>query len=146
MEENQQNQQENNNKVEKKFEVAMGKLMAVISGARDALKRPKVPADEVESIVSDLLSKRREKVVEEFQSKLLELLDKYVQFEGEVKKAEEELKNTTLKKKEEFTKQINECFKLIDNIDKVQQNYTSALKQGITKPESEDENTHAKQE
>ncbi|MEM4711292.1 MAG: hypothetical protein QXL18_05080 [Candidatus Woesearchaeota archaeon] len=122
--ENQQNNQEN--KIEKEFNSNFKKLVALMGGEQ-SFQKNKVPNDEIGSIVKELLKEKREKIITEFKTKAIELLDKKLEFDKEVKKIEEEFKNKITNKKKEFNDKMKELFSLVEKIDEIEKSYYNSI-------------------
>ena len=120
--------EQQNDKVSKQFDANFKKLVALLGGDK-ALKKTSVPNDELGNIVEDLLKERREEFVKEFKSKAKELLDKKIEFDKEVKKAEEEFKNKVTNKKKEFSEKMKGLFSMVENIQEVEKSYYSSFKE-----------------
>lgn len=120
--------EQQNDKVSKQFDANFKKLVALLGGDK-ALKKTSVPNDELGNIVEDLLKERREEFVKDFKSKAKELLDKKIEFDKEVKKAEEEFKNKVIGKKKEFSEKMKGLFNMVENIQEVEKSYYSSFKE-----------------
>lgn len=120
--------EQQNDKVSKQFDANFKKLVALLGGDK-ALKKTSVPNDELGNIVEDLLKERREEFVKDFKSKAKELLDKKIEFDKEVKKAEEEFKNKVTNKKKEFSEKMKGLFSMVENIQEVEKSYYSSFKE-----------------
>lgn len=120
--------EQQNDKVSKQFDANFKKLVALLGGDK-ALKKTSVPNDELGNIVEDLLKERREEFVKDFKSKAKELLDKKIEFDKEVKKAEEEFKNKVTNKKKEFSEKMKGLFNMVENIQEVEKSYYSSFKE-----------------
>lgn len=120
--------EQQNDKVSKQFDANFKKLVALLGGDK-ALKKTSVPNDELGNIVEDLLKERREEFVKDFKSKAKELLDKKIEFDKEVKKAEEEFKNKVISKKKEFSEKMKGLFSMVENIQEVEKSYYSSFKE-----------------
>ncbi len=124
----QETQEQSNDKVSKKFDKDFKQLVALLGGDKN-LKRVNVPNDELGTIVEELLKERREEFVKDFKTKAKGLLDKKLEFDKEVKKAEEQLKNTVISKKKEFSEKMKEVFGMVENIQQIETSYYESMKQ-----------------
>lgn len=124
----QETPEQQNDKVSKQFEANFKKLVALLGGEK-ALKKISVPNDELGGVVEDLLKERREDFIKEFKSKAKSLLDKKIEFDKEVKKAEEEFKNKVAQKKREFSEKMKELFGMVENMQEIEKSYYQSLKE-----------------
>lgn len=131
----QNNQNEANNqdsgKIQKRFDNNMKRLAAVFNNAERKVlgKKTKVPNTDISTIVDELLKERREATVKDFKVQCGNLLDKYIQFDREMKEEEAKLKKIKEQKMEEFSKAIEATFGLVENIDSLAGQYASILNQ-----------------
>ena len=121
-------QQEQNDKISKQFESNFKKLVALIGGEKN-FKKPKVAKDEVGGIIESLISERKQAVIKQFTEQAIVILDKKVEFDKEVKKAEEELKKSVLAKKKEFSEKMKSLFDLVESIEEIEKSYYISLKE-----------------
>jgi hypothetical protein len=133
MEEVKENPQEQNDKINKQYEANLKRLVALFNGDK-AFKKPKVNNSDVQSIIEELTKERKEELVKQFKEKASKLLIKKVEFDQFVKQKEEELKQALNNKKKEFSKEMEECFKLIESIDNIVKEYSATFEE-ISKPE-----------
>lgn len=131
-----ESQQEQNDKVSKQFDQNFKKLVALLGGEK-TLKKVSVPNDELGSVVEDLLKERREDFIKDFKTKAKALLDKKLEFDKEVKKAEEEFKNKIIQKKKEFSEKMKEVFGMVENMQEIEKSYYQSLKETSEEPKSE---------
>jgi hypothetical protein len=127
----QQNQQNENGKVDKKFEQNMAKMMSMLSGNYSAFKT-KIPNDKMGEVVSKLLEKRSAAAIEKFMEEASQLLDDKVAFDRFVSQQEKALKEAVTNKKKELNKKFEAVFGLIDNVDKLHGDYMRSLKELTT--------------
>lgn len=125
--------QEQGDKITKRYEQNLKKLVALFRGEK-AFKKGKVPNTDIQLIIEELTKERKEELVKEFKLKAAALLDKKVQFDKFVKQKEEELKNALNNKKKEFSEEMEECFKLVESIDNIVKSYSETF-ESISKPE-----------
>lgn len=128
-----ESQQEQNDKVSKQFDANFKKLVALLGGEK-ALKKVSVPNDELGTVVEDLLKERREDFIKDFKAKAKVLLDKKLEFDKEVKKAEEEFKNKVVQKKKEFSEKMKEIFGMVENMQEIEKSYYQSLKETSEEP------------
>lgn len=121
-------QEQQNDKVSKKFEQDFKKLVALLGGEKN-LKKTNVPNDELGGIVEELLKERREDFIKEFKSKAKALLDKKLEFDKEVRKAEDDLKKTVIAKKKEFSEKMKDVFGMVENINEIEKSYYQSMKE-----------------
>jgi Rps23 Pro-64 3,4-dihydroxylase Tpa1-like proline 4-hydroxylase len=128
---NQQNQEspeQKNSKIEKRFNRNMDKLMALFAGDHSIFKT-KVPNNNVSSLVEELLKERREEAGKQFKAKAISLLDKKVEFDKLVSQKKKEFEDSVNKGREEFSKEMEACFQLVENIDILAGDYAKYLGQ-----------------
>jgi len=123
----QETPEQQNDKVSKQFDANFKKLIALLGGEK-TLKKVNVPNDELGTIVEDLLKERREDFIKDFKAKAKSLLDKKLEFDKEVKKAEEDFKKTVVNKKKEFSEKMKEIFNMVENIQEIEKSYYQSLK------------------
>ncbi len=124
----QETPEQQNDKVTKQFDANFKKLIALLGGEK-SLKKINVPNDELGTIVEDLLKERREEFVKDFKAKAKSLLDKKLDFDKEVKKAEEDFKKTVINKKKEFSDKMKEIFNMVENIQEIEKSYYNSMKE-----------------
>lgn len=127
---NEQNNQENNSgKIQKRFDNNMKRLAAVFNNAERKVlgKKNKVANADISTVVDELLKERREATAKEFKTQCGALLDKYIQFDKEMKEEEAKLKKIKEQKMEEFSKAIEATFGLVENIDSLAGQYAKIL-------------------
>lgn len=128
MENQEQQEQGSEDKVGKQFDSNFKKLIALLGGEA-AFRKVKIDNDETSTLVEELLKERKAEKLIEFKDKAKKLLDKKVEFDKEVKKAEEEFKNKVNTKKKEFTEEMKSLFNIVENIDELQKNYYNSIKE-----------------
>jgi len=134
-----ENQQKNDgDKISKEFDKNFNKMVALLGGPQN-LKKLSLPGDKVGEVVQALLKERLEGYIKDFKEKAIILLDKKIQFDKEVKAAEEQLKKTVNEKKKGFTEEMKKLFAMVGNMEEVVKSYNENLK-GIA-PTSTTENT-----
>jgi hypothetical protein len=121
------NPQGGEDKISKQFDANFRKLVAIMGGTKN-LKKVSVPSGDVGTIVDELLKERRDDKIKEFKVKAKEILEKKLDFDKNVRKAEEELKNTVNAKKKEFTEEMQKLFSFVDDIGAVEKSYYQSLK------------------
>jgi hypothetical protein len=122
------NSQGGEDKISKQFEANFRKLVAIMGGAKN-MKKVSVPSGDVGTIVDELLNERREEKIKEFKTKAKEILEKKLEFDKNVRKAEDELKNTVNAKKKEFSEEMQKLFSFVDDIGAVEKSYYQSLKE-----------------
>lgn len=134
------NPQGGEDKVSKQFDANLRKLVAIMGGQKN-MKKVSVPSDEVGDVVEELLKERRAEKVQEFKAKAKEILEKKLEFDKAVRKAEDELKNTVNTKKKEFSEEMQKLFSFVDDIGSVEKSYYQSLKE--IAPEEQQNTTSA---
>lgn len=127
-----QNQSQNDNdKVSKKFDADFTKLIALLGG-QEAFKKPKVKNEEVSTLVEELIKEQRDSALKEFKEKAKSILQHKVQFDKEMKLAEEDLKKLQIQKKKEFSEKMKSLFNIVDNIQEIENQYNISITEVIT--------------
>ena len=126
-------QQQEGDKVSKKFDGNIKKLVALFNGEK-AFKRPKVANSDIKTIIEELTKEKKEGLVKEFKEKAAKLLTSKVEFDKFVSQKEKELKEAIVNKKKDFNKEMEDCFQLIESIDGLTADYSKAF-EGLNKEE-----------
>lgn len=113
-------------KVDKRFAANMQRLVAIFKG-ETAFKKVSIPNAESAAIIEELMSEEREAAKKSFKEKAARLIKSKVEFDKFVKQKEKELQDAITNKKKEFNKEMEECFSLLENIDKLKEDYLSSL-------------------
>ena len=119
-------QQGEGEKISKKFDANIKKLVAMFSGEK-AFKSAKVPNSELNAVIEELTKERKEELIKAFKTKATGLLNSKVTFDKFVKEEEQKVKNAINNKKKEFNKEMEECFKMIENIESLTKEYTATF-------------------
>lgn len=128
MEENKSgvDQQQEGDKVSKKFDGNIKKLVALFNGDK-AFKKAKVANSDIKSIIEELTKEKKEALIKEFKDKASKLLTSKVEFDKFVSQKEKELKEAIVNKKKEFNKEMEDCFQLVENIDNLASDYAKSF-------------------
>lgn len=131
------NEKDQNNKIEKKHQATLKKLVAVV-GDPKKLKFPKtIPNDGVAGIVKGLFEEEEKALLESVKVELRDTLKKYAEMEREFKQKEEEIQKVKLTKKKEFVAKAESLFAKIENIGDLEKQYYKGLTEALeTKSES----------
>lgn len=113
-------------KVEKRFTANMQKLVAIFKGD-GAFKKVSIPNGESAAIIEELMAEEREAAKKSFKEKAAKLIKSKVEFDKFVKQKEKELQDAIVNKKKDFNKEMEECFSLLENIDKLKEDYFTSL-------------------
>lgn len=113
-------------KVDKQFTANIQKLVAIFKG-ESAFKKVTIGNAESAGIIEELMAEERELAKKSFKEKAAKLIKSKVEFDKFVKQKEKELQDAITNKKKEFNKEMNECFSLIENVDKLKEEYVSSL-------------------
>ena len=120
--------QEKSSKIDKAFKEAISKLTAVMGGESNVpKKRTKVANDRVSVLVDEILKERAEAEEKNFKVKANALLESVIKFHQECEAAEALYKKTVEEKKQALTKEANDCWKMIENVEKLRQGYLKSL-------------------
>lgn len=128
-----ENPGEQNDKVSKKYDSNIKKLVALFNG-EEAFKKEKVGNTELAGIIAELTKEKKEGLIKSFKEKATKLLTSKVEFDKFVSAKEAEFKQAIVNKKKEFNTEMEECFKLIENIDTLQKEYQTSF-ESLGKPE-----------
>jgi len=142
MNEQQNNQGNESQKIQKNYENAMQKLFAVFGGEKNVHPKKRIKGDVATKIVEDLLREQEAKKKEEFKQKALSLIEAKVQFDQFVKQEEQKFQKAINDKKKEFTQKVNEVLQIVDGIEDIRRQYAESLKELVKDSENsgEDEN------
>lgn len=114
------------NKVDKRFTANMQKLVAIFKG-EGVFKKVSIPNGESAAIIEELMAEEREAAKKSFKEKAARLIKSKVEFDKFVKQKEKELQDAITNKKKDFNKEMEECFSLLENIDKLKEDYFTSL-------------------
>lgn len=124
-------EKDQNNKVEKKHQEILKKLVAVV-GDPKKLKLPKTIAnDSVAGVVRGLFEEEEKALLEVVKGELRDTLKKYAEMEREFKKKEEEIQKLKLEKKKEFNAKAQSLFDKITNIGELEKQYYKGLSDAL---------------
>ena len=119
-------QQQEGDKISKKFDGNIKKLVALFNGDK-AFKKAKVPNSDIKTIIEELTKEKKEGLVKEFKEKASKLLTSKVEFDKFVTQKEKELKEAIVNKKKDFNKEMDDCFQLIENIENLTSEYLKSF-------------------
>jgi hypothetical protein len=125
----QKEQEQNGNKHAAKFDAHIKKLVALIGGKGRLLPSKKVDADDLDTLVEELFAEERQKNFENAKVSLKELLEKYHQFQTELKAKRKELEKLNEAKMEDFNKAAQVLFDRLTGINEREQVYYRGLTQ-----------------
>ena len=123
----QNTQGEDNNKVAKEYDKNVKTLIAIVGGDKNLYPNKKVKKDVVTTIVDGLLKQRKEKAEEEIKTDLVNILDKKVLLDKEIKAKEEELAKLKISKQKEFNESFKKIISRIENINELEKDYYNSL-------------------
>jgi hypothetical protein len=124
----QANQEQSPDKVLKQFEGTIKKLVAIMGSDKSLYPSKKVQADDLSTIVTELLAEERQKNTKEVSDQLKALLKGYTDLKSEVKKKQEELKKLEQDKMKEINKAAQSLFSRIEALDQKEKDFYSGLK------------------
>lgn len=125
--EQQQNQQNENGKVAKKFANNMRKLVALMSG--EALfKKPKLDSPGIEEALQELVKDEKEDLIKKFKEEAKKLITRKQEFDTFCKQQEKQMEQAILDKKKEFNKEFNSLFSIVERIEEIEKNYYQTMK------------------
>lgn len=114
-------------KIEKEFTSSVRKLVAILGSAKALIPSSKVPMDDLEQIVKDLLLDEKERNKKEVSEQLKALLKGHADLKSEVAKKRKELEQVEQTKMGEFNKAAKTLFSRIEELDKKEKEYCAAL-------------------
>lgn len=114
------------NKVDKRFNENLQKLVAIFKGEQ-VFKKTAIPNSESAAIIEELMAEEREAAKKAFKEKAGKLIKSKVEFDKFVKQKEKELQDAITNKKKDFNKEMEECFSLLENVNKLKDDYFSSL-------------------
>lgn len=91
----------------------------------------KVPASDMEQIVTDLFKDEHDALKEKLKKDLHELLKTHMVFKAKIAEKAKELDNEIKSKQKEFVKKASEVFNQIDNIGSLISGYTESLVEAV---------------
>lgn len=127
MNEQQNSQPEENDKINKQFENTMKKLVAIVGGKENLSTKKKVGKDVLANVVNGLMQEKREATEKEVKEKLTELLSKKVEFDKLMNEKRAELDKLEKTKKKEYVDSANRLFQLIESLDELERDYYKSL-------------------
>lgn len=107
------------------FESNLKKLLALTNEIK---AESKLPNDDVGLIIKEIVKERKIEKINQFKKDVSSLLLKKIEFDKECKKLEEDYKNTVIKKKKEFSEEMQKLFSNVENINKIEEEYYQTLK------------------
>lgn len=127
---------ENTDKLDKKFQAVITKLVAVVGG-KEKLRLPKkVGNDQVAELVRELFKDEEEALLLQVKNDLRETLKKYAEMEKAFRDKEQELEKLKAEKKKDFVKTVEGLFNKIENIGTIEATYYQGLAEAITPTET----------
>lgn len=135
-ENNEQNSpDQKNDKIEKKYQNSINRLIAVVGGKEHLYFPKRIPSDKLSDVVSDLFKEENDALLVEVKNGLRNILKSYAEMLNAFKQKEEELAKLQKQKKEEFAKAAEALFKKIDQIGDIEKSYYDGLS-SVIKAES----------
>ncbi len=136
-----QQPQENQSKVAKNFQKSLEKLTLVLGG-KTLFAPIKLKSKEVQAAIEELAREEKEAKVELFKKKAKELIQSKRDFDSFVNKQKKELDKKIEAEQEKFTKDAEECFRMLEDIENIEQSYLNTLEaaeKGETLPDEKKE-------
>lgn len=124
--EEQKQQQEEGNKVEKKFEANMKKIMAVFNGDNSIFKQ-KVSNSSVANIAAELLKENTEEAEKSFKEEIKKIISSKVAFDKFVAEKKREMNQAIKTRMEEFNKMVDATFQRLEDANALLKAYSAAL-------------------
>lgn len=121
-----QEEQGETGKIAKRFDNNINKLKSVFKG-EEAFKKASIPNSEVGELVDELIKEEKDKLKASFKEKAANLLKKKVEFDKFIKQKEKEFQDAVTNKKKEFNKEMEDTFALLENIEKLKEDYLKSL-------------------
>lgn len=126
MEENKQAQQQENGKVEKKFNESLKKVQAIL-GNPGWFKQPKIGQNDLPELLERLTANKKEELYKKFETAAIALIEKKLAYDKAVKQKQQEFNKAVEDKMKEFQNDMDAMFSLIDQIDNITKDYYTAL-------------------
>ncbi len=112
-------------KVTSQFESNLKKLIALTNEVKN---ESKLPNDDIGLVIKEIVKERKAEKLNQFKKDVSNLLNKKLEFDKECKKLEEDYKNTVIKKKKEFSEEMQKLFSNIEDINQIEQDYYQTFK------------------
>jgi len=133
----QENGKEDKNKVEKRFQSSMRKLVAVVGG-QSKLRLPKtIPNDKISEVVRELFQEEEEALLKTVKTELCETLKNYAEMERAFRQKEEEISKFNDYKETEFTEKAESLFKKVQGIGELEKSYYQGLSEALNTTQEE---------
>lgn len=126
MEENKQTQQQENGKVEKRFNESLKKVQAIL-GNPGWFKQPKVGQGDLPELLERLTATKKEELYRKFETAAIALVEKKLAYDKAVKQKQQEFNKAVEDKMKEFQNDMDAMFSLVDQIDNITKDYYTAL-------------------
>lgn len=125
--ETEENQDQKNDKIEKKYTSALNRLVAVVGGKEKLCVPKRIPTDKVSDVIAELFQEENDALLLEVKTGLRTILKQYTEMESAFKQKEEELIKLKKTKKEEFSKAAETLFNKIDKVGDIEKSYYDGL-------------------
>lgn len=137
-------------KVQRKYEAAMKKALAIIGGKSILWTPGKSPNDDIAALVAELTEEKVKATREETKVELRNLLDAHITMKKDLAKKEQEIQQLKKQKMESFIEAANKFFNKIENSDKYVRDMEAALReaaggQPVTEENSQNNTTRTDQ-
>lgn len=137
-------------KVQSAYERMMGQAIAVMKGDKNFKELTKIPEDQVEDVLNELIEEQVKDKKEEFKTRMKSLFKKRVEFERLVDQKKKEFNSEIAKKMKEFTQEGAATMNLLSDIDGIVKAYKQSFSQehqaANTALNNEDEETDKREE
>lgn len=128
IQENQQQDQNSGDKISKRYDEIVLKVVSVLNGNKDVLFKPlKIANTEVSDIVQELFKEETEEKKVNFKKKMKEGITLHVNFVREEKKLRKEVEEAVSKKKQEIIKYFEDVLKEVEDINSLHRDFLQSL-------------------
>jgi hypothetical protein len=125
---NDQQQQNENGKIGKKFEKNMKTLVALFNG-KSLLNRTKLGDAELSTTIEELVKEEKDSLKLEFKAKAKDIIKKHQEFEKFKKQKQAEFDKLVEEKQKELNSEMDKAFGIVDKISELEKNYYNSLSQ-----------------
>lgn len=122
-------------KIAKQFDDNFSKLVILFKGEK-VFKKTKLPKNDISEIVNTLIAEKKQNTINEFKTKAVAIFESKIRFDKEMRAAKEAYEKVANDKMEQFNKEINDLFSLVENIGQVEKDYYTILENKIDESKS----------
>lgn len=137
----QQQQQNDNGKIKKKYEAALAKLNVIMEGTQLLAKAPKVNGADVSALILELAKEEKEALGKQFKTEAISLIQEKRKFDAYIIEANKKLNKEIEEKQKEFTSKAEKLFALMEKAENIEKDYAKVLgaaEDGVNSQETEE--------